>query len=105
METLSATAFADKIIMARQRARAEHDRIFGKNPKTFRELGTLSENLSSNRFLGRGDATVTMKKQTVKAKKVRRRKTKKEICPHCATKNFVRVDSVTEKCNRCGYER
>lgn len=108
METLSATAFADKIIMARQKARIEHERIFGKPKQTFRELGMMCNNLDSRRFMGTGDATITMQKvkATVKGK-VRRgsKRKKKELCPHCATKNFIKVDVFTHRCTKCRYER
>jgi ribosomal protein L37AE/L43A len=30
---------------------------------------------------------------------------KKELCPHCATKNLIRVDTWTVKCKKCGFER
>jgi ribosomal protein L37AE/L43A len=30
---------------------------------------------------------------------------KKEICPHCATKNLIRMDEFTVKCKKCDYER
>jgi len=44
--------------------------------------------------------SVFKKKSTKKKSKV-----KKELCPHCATKNLIRVDTWTVKCKKCEFER
>ena len=95
MDTLSPTAFADRVIMARQRAREEHERIFGR--KSFRQMAM--EDISSNRFVAKGTGTVSNKK--IKGGK---RKAKKTLCPHCATHKFMKVSEFTRRCTKCKYE-
>ncbi len=81
-----------------------HERIFGR--KTFRQLASSPDGINrhQHRLIG-GSGVVHItnisKKKAVK-KKVR---AKKELCPHCATMNLIRVDTWTVKCNKCGFER
>ena len=73
-----------------------HERIFGK--KAFPKTNMDGINRHQHRLIT-GEGTVKPKKESSKQSK------KKEICPHCATKNLLRVDTWTVKCTKCGFER
>ena len=78
-----------------------HERIFGseKSKVTFRD----GINRNQHRIIeGNGVVHIT---NTTPKKKKGGKKPAKEICPHCATKNLIRVDTWTVKCNKCGFER
>jgi len=63
-----------------------HERIFGRTPR--------HTNWSSE-----GEVAIHIKNNSKPLSY------KKEICPHCATKNFIKQDAWNGKCNKCGYER
>ena len=85
----------------------EHERIFGK--KTFRQMASDDGiNRHQHRIItGNGTVHVinVIKRKIKKKKATRKRRVAKELCPHCATKNLIRVDEFTVKCKKCGYEK
>jgi predicted RNA-binding Zn-ribbon protein involved in translation (DUF1610 family) len=78
-----------------------HARIFGD--KNVRKTN-LDDGISRyQRRIIEGEGVVHITNATKKKKGGK--KPAKEICPHCATKNLIRVDTWTVKCNKCGFER
>jgi hypothetical protein len=43
-------------------------------------------------------------KQVIVTKTRTQRKVKRDICPHCATKNLIRKNNWSTQCRKCGYE-
>jgi len=80
-----------------------HRRIFGNN--SFRHMATSDGINRHQHRLIEGNGTVHITNVSEKKTKASKKKSAKEICPHCATKNLIRVDTWTAKCNKCGFER
>ena len=64
-----------------------YDRIFGKN-------GNIKANNVSKK---------SRKKARREAKRLQM--VEKSICPHCATKNYVKTNAWQGECKKCGWDK